>query len=136
MVQTEFFIGHRDWLIVVSLDVSGTGDICEVYDMLMQADVPDYKVREACMELSRANSGYTHTDYGSHVTLTFASRGTSYDELYDTIQHELLHITEHIGTYYGLDPKGEEMAYLQGEIARKMFPAVAMVVCPACSRLQ
>lgn len=132
MVQTEFFIGRRDWLVMVFLDIHGTRDIGEVYRLLMSAGVQDYDVREACMELSRRNSGYTYTDYGGHLTMMFASRGTSYDELYDTIQHELKHVVEHIGGYYGVDPKSETSAYLQGEIAKQMFPAVAVVVCPMC----
>ena len=37
-----------------------------------------------------------------------------------------------IGGFYGVDPKSEEAAYLQGEMSRKMFPAVALAVCPKC----
>lgn len=36
------------------------------------------------------------------------------------------------GIDYGVDPKSETAAYLQGEIAKKMFPAVAIAVCPKC----
>ena len=104
MVETGFYIGHRDWWIMVFLDIHGTDDINEVYNTLMSCGVPDYKVRNACMELSRMNSGFTHTDYDGHFSLMFASRGTTYDELYDTIQHELKHVVEHIGGYYGVDP--------------------------------
>lgn len=135
MVQTDFFIGNGDWLVMAFLDISGVRDLNEVYGLLLSAGLPDYKAQEACMVLSRKNKGYTYTDFKSRFTLTFASRGTSYDELYDSIQHELKHIVEHISDYYGVDPKSEESAYLQGEIAKKMFPAVAMVVCPVCGRI-
>jgi hypothetical protein len=46
--------------------------------------------------------------------------------------HELKHCVEHISDYYGVNPKSETAAYLQGEIARNLFPAVAMAVCPKC----
>lgn len=39
----------------------------------------------------------------------------------------------HISEFFGVNPKSEESAYLQGEIARQMFPAAAMVVCPKCN---
>lgn len=67
-----------------------------------------------------------------HLSLAFISKATSAEEMYDTIQHELKHLTEHIGEYYGLDPKGEKSAYLQGELGRQMFPAAAIVICPNC----
>lgn len=54
------------------------------------------------------------------------------EELYDTITHETKHVVEHISSFYDVDPKSEEAAYLQGEISKKMFPAVAMAVCPKC----
>ena len=45
---------------------------------------------------------------------------------------ELKHAVEHISEYYDVCPRGEEAAYLQGEIARNMFAAAAFVVCPMC----
>lgn len=53
-------------------------------------------------------------------------------EMFDSIVHELKHLVEHISNYYGLDPKEELAAYLQGEVGRQMFPAAALVMCPHC----
>lgn len=82
--------------------------------------------------LSRKNNGYTFTDLEGQYSLIFASETTSDEEMFDTITHELKHVTEHISGYFGVDPKSEEAAYLQGEISKKMFPAVALAVCPVC----
>ena len=84
------------------------------------------------MVLSRKNNGFTFTDLEGQYTLMFASETTSAEEMFDTITHELKHTTEHISGYFGVDPKSEEAAYLQGEIAKKMFPVVAIAVCPKC----
>jgi hypothetical protein len=62
----------------------------------------------------------------------FASEADSVDELFDTIVHEVRHATDHIGEYCGLKARGEDSAYLQGEISKKLFPAVAIAVCPKC----
>lgn len=97
---------------------------------------PDYKAQEVCMTLSQPNTGYTYTNYDGHYTLMFVSRATSDAQMYDTIDHEKKHVVEHISDYYGVDPKGEEAAYLAGEIGRLLFPAVAYVLCPRCSMLQ
>ena len=131
MIQSGFYIGERDWWIMVNLNV-GEKDLGEVYNALMACGMPNDEAQKACMVLSRKNNGYALTDLDGGYTLMFASEADSPDELYDTIQHELKHTTEHISIFYGLDPKSEEAAYLQGEVAKKMFPAVAMAVCPKC----
>ena len=46
--------------------------------------------------------------------------------------YETKHAVEHISSYYDVDPKSEQAAYLQGEISKKLFPAVAIAVCPKC----
>lgn len=116
---------------MASLDISEK-DLNKVYQSLLACDCPDDEAQKACMILSRKNSGYTFTDMDDKYTLMFASEAVSPEELYDTITHETKHVVEHISSFYDVDPKSEEAAYLQGEISKKMFPAVAMAVCPKC----
>ena len=110
----------------------GEHDLGEMYDALLASGCPDYMAQRACMVLSSPDKGYTYTNFIDHLTVMFIGKSSSLGELYDTIQHEMKHAVEHIGEYYGVDSKSEESAYLQGEIARQMFPAVALVVCPMC----
>lgn len=131
MIQTGFWIGDRDWWVMASLNIKEK-DIGEVYNALMACGCPDDEARHACMVLSRKNNGYTFTDMEGGYTLMFASETTSEEEMFDTIIHELKHAVEHISGYFHVDPKSETAAYLQGEIARNLFPAVAMAVCPKC----
>lgn len=132
MIQTGFYIGERDWWIMATFGIKGSGDIAEVYHALLACGCPDYEARKACMVLSRKNSGYTFTNTEGRFTLMFASEADSPEEMFDTIDHELKHAVEHISGFYDIDPKSEDAAYLQGEIARNMFPAVALAVCPKC----
>ena len=53
-------------------------------------------------------------------------------QMFDTIVHEMKHLAEHVGEYYGVDSREELSAYLQGEVGRNMWPAAAMVLCPKC----
>lgn len=132
MIQTGFWIGERDWWIMASIGIRGERDLNEVYQALMACGCPDDEAQKACMVLSRRNCGYSFTDMESQFTLMFASETDSAEEMFDTIIHELKHTTEHISSHYHLNPKSEEAAYLQGEIAKKLFPAVAVAVCPEC----
>lgn len=134
MIQQGFSIGERDWYIMVQYDIYTTKDLNEVYKTLLASGCADYKAQEACMVLSRRNTGYTFTNFNDHLSVIFIGKADSPEQVYDTLQHETKHVVEHIGEYYGIMPNSEESAYLQGEVARQMFPAAAMVVCPKCHK--
>jgi hypothetical protein len=97
---------------------------------LLAAGCDEYKADEAISVLSMWNKGFTFTNFADHLTIVCISKATSAEQMYDSIAHEQKHIVEHISEYYGVDPKGETAAYLQGEIGRQIFPVVAMLICP------
>lgn len=132
MVKTYFQIGDRDWTVVAYLSVEKV-DLEEIYDALLSAGNPDNRSQEACMELSKMNSGYTFTNFDTRMTVIVTSKATSSAEAFDSIIHEIKHLVEHVSTYYDLDPKEELSAYLQGEVGRQLFPATALVICPKCN---
>ena len=132
MVRQGFHIGERDWWVMCYYDIRNPKDFDEVEEALLSVGKEMGDVEKDLFELSGWNAGMTLTDFDGHYSLVFIGKATSPEEMYDTIQHELKHLTEHIGEYYGLDPKGEKSAYLQGELGRQMFPAAAIVICPNC----
>lgn len=99
-------------------------------DLLVAAGQKPAYAQKVVTELMWPNRGYTYTRFGEHLTIIIVTESTSYDQMYDSVQHELKHAVEHISSYYGVDPKSEEAAYLQGEIAKNMYKAVALAVCP------
>jgi hypothetical protein len=132
MIKQGFNIGERDWYVMAYYDIQTIGDLREVEEALTAARCRPQAIEAAIEVLTEPNTGYTFSNFDERLTLIFISRATSAAQMYDTIQHELKHATEHIGEYFHLDPKGERAAYLQGEIARQMFPAAALAVCPVC----
>lgn len=129
MVQTGFWVGRRDWWVMASLWVE-EDDLEGVIESLVSVGCTGEDAREVASVLSAPDTGYTYTDYKGKFTLAFVSRGASMEQFYDTVQHEQKHIVEHISSFYGVDPKSEESAYLQGEIGRLLFPAVKLILCP------
>lgn len=132
MIQQGFHIGDRDWWIMVYYDLRTDGDYEEAEDTLIAAGQKPAYAQKVINELLWENTGYTYTRFGEHLSIVLVSHATSYDELFDTINHEVKHLVEHISSYYHVDPKSEEAAYLQGEISRNMYKAVALAVCPKC----
>lgn len=132
MIQQGFFVGDHKWYIMCAYDIATAHDLKEVRKALLSAHCQNATVTKALQTLVESNTGFTFTTYKERLTLIFVSRATSAEQMYDSLQHELKHAVEHISEYYGVEPRSEASAYLQGEIARQMFPAAAMVICPKC----
>lgn len=130
MIQQGFSLGERDWYIMCAYNIRTKRDLAEVRRTLLAAGCDEYKADEAISVLSMWNKGFTFTNFADHLTIVCISKATSAEQMYDSISHEHKHIVEHISEYYGVDPKGETAAYLQGEIGRQIFPVVAMLICP------
>lgn len=81
--------------------------------------------------LEQTNQLGAQADRNSIIVISHAS---SSEQMFDTIVHEIKHLTEHISNYYGIDPKEELAAYLQGEVGRNMWCAASMVLCPICNK--
>ena len=135
MISQGFHIGDRDWYVMCQYDVHTEKELGEVYKTLLASGCPDYKAQEACMVLSQKNTGFTFTNFKEHLTVVFVGESTDAGQAYDTVQHELRHVTDHICEYYDVDPTSEEASYLQGEIARNMFTATSMLFCPRCGKM-
>ena len=132
MILQGFHIGKKKWYVMVYYDVLTRGDLLEVKGAILSAGADEATADMAVDNLAYEDTGFTFSNLDRRLTVMLMSRASSAEQMYDTIQHELKHATEHISEFYGVDSKSEEAAYLQGEIARQMFPAAAMVVC-TCS---
>lgn len=132
MIKQGFHIGERDWWVMVYYRIEAF-NLPEVKELLLASGCPESDVAEACDVLALPNTGFTFTNFGSHATVMLVSKTTGTEEMFDSIVHELKHLTEHISEYYGLDAKEELSAYLQGEVGRKMWPAAALALCPRCA---
>ena len=128
MIEQGFTIGDNDWTFEVYYDVKHR-NLYDIRRVLMRSGCTREDTEKACDALSAYDSGYTFTNFKRHLTIMVMSRTTSAEQMYDSISHERRHATDHIGEYYNLRPNGETIAYLQGEIARKMFPAAALTIC-------
>ena len=130
MVRFGFYIGDNDWWIMGYFNIKDSDDLKIVFGALLASGLDSGKANKAVNVLSGTNKGYTLTNFNEHSSIVCTSKASSYDEMFNTVAHEIKHITEHISDYYKVNPKSEEAAYLQGEISRKMYEAVALVICP------
>lgn len=133
MIQQGFFVGNHKWYVMCAYDICTDYDKYRTCELLLASGCPKEDAEQAIDILSNYNSGFTYSNLNDRLSIMLCSHATSAEQMYDTIQHELKHIVEHISDYYKVSPKSEDAAYLQGEIARQMFPAAALLVCPKCN---
>lgn len=132
MVEQGFYIGNRDWWVMVYYDVRTPEELKKVRGSLMASGYPPKQIDNAIENISGWNSGYTLSDFSRRTSIIVIGKATDASQMFDSIVHEMKHLAEHICEYYGVNPRKELSAYLQGEVGRNMWPAAAMVLCPKC----
>lgn len=133
MIEQGFSIGNRNWWVMVYYDVRTPEDLRKVEGALMASGCPINMLKPAIENLQGWNRGYTFSDLDKRTSVIVIGKAESASQMFDSIVHEMKHLAEHIGEYYGIDPREEQSAYLQGDVGRKMWPAAAMVLCPKCN---
>lgn len=63
------------------------------------------------------NQGLTFSDSGRHRSVIVISRVTDFFELCNTLSHECQHLEQAVCREFKLDPYGEDIAYISGEIS-------------------
>lgn len=60
------------------------------------------------------------------------AKTSSAAEFFNSFEHEFQHLKGHIASELHLDPNGEDVAYMSGELARDTFPAIQHLLCDCC----
>lgn len=136
MIEQGFYIKDNilePWWVMVFYNVKTEDDYQKVYGSLLAIGETLAKAQDAIKMLHNKNTGYISSDLNNKTSVIIISNATSFDEMFNTVTHEIKHLTEHISTYFGYNSKGEKAAYIQGEIGQKMYKAVALTICPKCN---
>lgn len=121
MIKQRFRLDKYDWVITVFYAVHGYYPDDILYE-LRRIGISGKKLEQAEMNLfaGEINSGLTYVNKGEAICVI--GLASSAEQYADSIQHEVMHLALFIGRGMGLDPYGEEVCYMGGEIARKMHP--------------
>lgn len=72
---------------------------------------------------------YSNPNGYSVMVIGFTSNGSEY---WNTLDHERLHLLQHISKSRGIDPYGEEIAYISGEFTRDVYNCAKHLLCDCC----
>lgn len=132
MVRCLYLYGW-DWEIVAFYDVVSS-DADAVAMALKRFGCPQHLMRRARrnLESGTLNNGLTYTNNEKRVSVVVIGRTSEPAQFWNTLDHEKGHVAEHIALKLHLDPAGEEVEYLRGLIAEKVYPEAIQFLCSGC----
>lgn len=131
MLDREINIRRWKTLFLFSF---GTDDIERVFDALLWADAPESIVRKVSGNVSagRLDEGFCFSNPRIRRTVVGVGKTSTASEFLDTTIHEIVHVTQDIAHTDGIEPWGEDFAYLAGDISRCVSDIVCEMSCPHC----
>lgn len=126
MIRQQFRLERCGWVVTIYYAVHGYYPE-RIIEELKRIGIRGKKLEDARRNLysGEVDEGLAYVNNGEAVgVIGIASEAAQYA---DSIQHEVMHLALFIGRAMGLDPYGEEVCYIGGEIARKMWPKSKML---------
>lgn len=109
---------HTDDIMMSLERVDCTPDIKKrVYDNLLKCDM---------------DTGFTYSNKRLRSTVMVIGLSSSPAQFLNSFEHELRHFVDDISDTYGISDKGEEVAYLTGDINSALWRDIHKFLCCKC----
>lgn len=135
MIRQEIYLPKYRWRVTAYYAVScyWTREIMEELHRL-GASMAVLKSAYDNMTSCSLNTGLCFSNGSMRESVLVIARTSSAAEFFNSFEHEFQHLKGHIATTVGLDPNGEDVAYMSGELARDIFPKIQHLLCDCCRR--
>lgn len=80
------------------------------------------------------NNGITYSNPNRRETVWVIEITSSAREFFNSVVHEIGHLSQHIAIEMELDQNSEDVCYLSGDIAYTLFPYVRGLLCEHCRK--
>lgn len=133
MIRKIIYLPKYQWRIAAYFSVTcyWTGEIMrELYRVRAEEEVltSAYNNMISCS----LDTGLCYSNSSLRESVLVIAKTSSAAEFFNSFEHEFQHLKGHIATALGLDPNGEEVAYLSGELARDLYPSIRRLLCDCC----
>lgn len=120
MIIQELYISKYKWTLTIIYNANL--DLSVVLKKLWAIECPIRIITHALKNvITKRNTGFCYTNNILKSTLICIAETDSSEEFANTIVHELKHLQSHICSYYGISEKGEEAAYLIGDVFEELY---------------
>lgn len=134
MIRQEIYLPKEDWTIIAYYAVTHL-DMEEIMQSLERAGCRGRNLKTAYENLSSGNKDTGLCFSGDGVSVLVLSVTSSKPQFMNSLVHELHHLASHIATSVGYNLTGEDVCYLAGKIAEKMYPVVGRYLCECCDTM-
>lgn len=135
MIVQEFTIDDYDWKVKIYYSMSYyplEEIIKDLNDLGCSSD--DIEETVELLENKKYDTGVTHSNIYKRESIIIISPSSSAEEFFNTIIHEIGHITMHICIADNMDPFSEELQYLSGYIGKEAFKVCESLLCNKCRK--
>lgn len=135
MIRQEAYLPEFDWMIKAYFAVS-----CywtdEIMEELWKAGASEEEMYNSYVSLMSGNldEGICFTGDYSRTSVLVVAKTSSAAEFYNSTTHEFCHLAAQIAQCIDVNPAGEEVAYMVGEMARDFYPSIKHLLCDGCRR--
>lgn len=133
MIRQDIYLDKEDWQIIAYYAVTHF-EVDEIMRTLQEAGCrgKNLEIAYENLSLGKPNMGLCFSRDG--VSVLVVSVASSKSQFLNSLVHEIYHSATHIAKDLGYDLTGEDVCYLAGEIAEKMYPVVGKYLCQCCSK--
>lgn len=124
----------QDWTVIFLFSLEGHEEE-EVLRQLFYCKPPKSVANKVAenLEANRENEGFTYSNTEMRRSVVYIGPTNSGAEFLSSFVHELAHLVCDICITDRISLRGEEIAYLTGEIARRLSDVVCHFSCDNCS---
>lgn len=131
MIRQRIYLPTEQWHVTAYYAVTHY-DVDEIIRTMQDAGARDADLGRTYDNLSSSNLNTGLCYSGNHQSVLVISVASSPKQFFNSLFHEIHHLASHIGDRIGYDLQGEEVCYLAGEIAERMYPVVKEYLCECC----
>lgn len=130
MESHDVYIDDYDWYLRIYYDFNK--EYIDELELFMKLNNFSYEsIDKTCNFLNTdyLNKGVTVVNKHSRKAVIVITETTSCGEFFNTMIHELNHLSDFIAEYYDIAPSGEDVSYMIGNIGMLLFPKAGKFLC-------
>lgn len=133
MIHVNLYISKYDWVVHCFFAVNHyfTNTIVESIRKTGGNEKIQSDVRKKLQE-GKLNGGITYSNYDKRESVLVTEITSSASEFLNSLVHETHHLATHIALADDISLTGEEICYIQGDVARTLFSFCSKLLCPNC----
>lgn len=128
MTRLWLYIPRYRWMVTIYYGAT-RADAEEVMGHLLMLGVSGEDALHSWLNLTDGMPDEGITFSAGRRSVVVIGKASSTAEYANTIDHELNHLKEHIADGVGIDLRGEEIAYLRGELSRDTHHVNQKYIC-------